>query len=127
MNLIHDPGSWQSFQHKHANSGKSILDIKRMYLIEQAQFYEQAMQVQSALAMAEGNGGGQPIGVIGPVETTTTSTTTTTTTEEPTTTTSTTTTTTTEEPTTTTSTTTTTTTEEPTTTTSTTTTTTTET
>ena len=98
MNLILDPGSWQSFQHRHAKSDMPILEMKRMYLAEQAKFHEQFMMSQAAAEMAQGNGGGQSIGVIGPVDTTTTtttSTTTTTTTEEPTTTTTSTTTTTT--------------------------------
>lgn len=106
MNLIHDPGPWQFYLQKHQNSGAPLLEIKRMYLAEQAVFYQQAMQLQSAMESAQGSGGGQPIGVI-------TASTTTTTTEAPTTTTtttSTTTTTTTEEPTTTTTSTTTTTT-----------------
>lgn len=113
MNLILDPGSWQSFSHRHANSGLPLLEIKRMYLIEQAKFHEQVMTMQVAAEMAQGNGGGRPVGVIGIPGTTTTttaapttSTTTTTTTPAPTT--STTTTTTTPAPTTTTTTTTTT-------------------
>lgn len=94
MNLIHDPGAWQTYQQRY--SGLPILEVKRMYLAEQAQFYQQAMQLQSAMELAQGNGGGQVEGVIG-VEptTTTTSTTTTTTTAAPTTTTTTSTTTTT--------------------------------
>lgn len=103
MNLIHDPGPWQFYLQKHQNSGVPLLEIKRMYLAEQAVFYQQAMQLQSAMETAQGNGGGQPIGVI-------TASTTTTTTEAPTTTTTTSTTTTTTTLTTTTSTTTTTTT-----------------
>lgn len=67
MNILQDPGHWQSYLKKYQNNKIPLAEIKRMYLQEQNQFQMQMMQMQNSLQSAQSSGASKPQIVVNPL------------------------------------------------------------